>query len=80
VAVTQDGKSKVIFDHFMQHIGTYELRSCSLNFSNLGWQPQNLQQLELPVSADELHQVILNAPKEKATGPDGYIGMFFSLC
>jgi hypothetical protein len=36
VAVTHDCKSKVIFDHFMQHIGTYEPRSCSLNFSNLG--------------------------------------------
>jgi hypothetical protein len=41
---------------------------------------QNLQQLELPVSADELHQVILNAPKENGPGPDGYIGMLFSLC
>jgi hypothetical protein len=36
--------------------------------------------LENPVIEEELHSVIVNAPKEKAPGPDGFVGIFFSSC
>jgi hypothetical protein len=29
---------------------------------------------------DEIRRVILEAPKEKAPRPDGFIGVFFSAC
>jgi hypothetical protein len=32
------------------------------------------------VTESELPNVILNAPKEKAPGSDGFIGLFFSVC
>jgi hypothetical protein len=79
VVVTQEEKSKVIFDHFFQHLGSYEPRTRSLKLNNLGWQPKDLHHLELPILTTELHQVILDAPKEKSPGPDGFIGIFFSL-
>jgi hypothetical protein len=44
----------------------------------LGWQPRPLLHLEAEISEDEVKKVILNAPKEKAPGPDGFIGLFFS--
>jgi hypothetical protein len=36
VAVSQSEKHKVIYDHFLQHIGTYIPRQCALNLTNLG--------------------------------------------
>jgi hypothetical protein len=54
---------KVIYDHFLQHIGSYTPRECKLNLAALGWQPRSLQHLDYPVSK-ELHKVNLEAPKE----------------
>jgi hypothetical protein len=73
-------KHKVIYDHFLQHIGTYIPRQCALNLSNLGWSPKHLQHLEDPFSEAEFKKVIQKAPKEKAPDPDGFIGLFFSSC
>jgi hypothetical protein len=36
VALIQEDKQNVVFQHFMKHIGYYAPRSCNLNFSNLG--------------------------------------------
>jgi hypothetical protein len=80
VAVTQEDKENVVYQHFMKHIGTYVPRICNLNFANLGWQPKLLSHLENPVTEEELHSVIAHAPKEKALRPDGVIGRFFSSC
>jgi hypothetical protein len=46
----------------------------------MGWQPRDLQQLDLPFSEEEIKVAILTTPKEQAPGPDGYIGLFFSEC
>jgi hypothetical protein len=75
--VSQEDKHHVIFYHFLKHIGSYVPRECTLNFTNLGWQPRNLQHMDQPVSEEELKKVIMDASKEKAPGPDGFIGMFF---
>jgi hypothetical protein len=69
-------KEKVIFEHFMNHLGSYVPRKCRINLTNLGWQPKPLAHLEGDVDESELHSVILNAPKEKAPGPDEFIGLF----
>jgi hypothetical protein len=53
---------------------------CKLDFSNLGWQPRSLLHLDEPVTENELQSVIMEAPKEKAPGPNGFIGLFFSSC
>jgi hypothetical protein len=34
----------------------------------------------LSFSEEEVHAVIKEAPREKASGPDGFIGIFFSEC
>jgi hypothetical protein len=79
-AILQKDKQGVVFQHFMHHIGSYVARTCKLNFSNLGWQPRSLHHLDNNISEEELKIVILSAPKEKAPGPNGFIGVFFSLC
>jgi hypothetical protein len=73
-------KQDVVYQHYLQHIGTHVPRECLLNFPELHWQPQELSHLELPFSKDEVKKVILEAPKEKVPGLDGFIGLFFSKC
>jgi hypothetical protein len=34
----------------------------------------------LPFSNEELKKVVMETPKEKASGPNGFIGLFFSHC
>jgi hypothetical protein len=80
VAWSHRDRGKVIYDHFLQHLGSYVPRKCRLNLANLGWQPKSLVHLEADVTESELQNVILNAPKEKAPRPDGFIGLFFSIC
>jgi hypothetical protein len=80
VATTQQEKHQAIFDHFLHHIGAYVPRSCSLNLNELQWQPKQLQHLDLPFSEQEIKAAIFNSPKEKAPGPDGFIGLFFTTC
>jgi hypothetical protein len=38
VVMGQKEKQDVIFNHYLQHIGTHIPRECFLNFNNLGWQ------------------------------------------
>jgi hypothetical protein len=77
---TQADKHQVIFNHFLHHIGSYNPRACTLNLDSLGCQPKPLHHLEAHVSEEELKQVIMHSPKEKALGPDGFIGLFFTAC
>jgi hypothetical protein len=80
LVVTQSEKHAVNFDHFTQHIGSYTPRGCIINYSSLGWQPRSLEHLDLLVFEEELHLVIKDALEEEAPGPDGFIGLLFSLC
>jgi hypothetical protein len=80
VAVSQADKHAVVYNHFLKHIGTYVPRKFCLDFSQLQWEPMNLSHLELPFLEEEIRAVILASSKEKAPGPNGFIGLFFSSC
>jgi hypothetical protein len=80
VVISQAAKQDLMYKHFLQHTGSYAPRQRSLNFSELGWQSRNLDHLDFPFTQQEIHGVILSAPKEKAPGTDGFIGLFFSSC
>jgi hypothetical protein len=80
VALSQAAKHEVIHQHVLQHTGTYVPRQCNLNFSQLGWEPRQLDHLEAPFSEEEVRNVIVSAPKKKAPGADGFIGLFFFAC
>jgi hypothetical protein len=51
-----------------------------LNYNELGWEPRELDYLDLPFTEEEVSNVIKQAPKDKASGPDGFIGAFFADC
>jgi hypothetical protein len=80
MATSQSEKEQVVFNHYHLHTGTYVPRNCKLNFSELGWQPINLEHLDHPFTEEEVKVVISQAPKEKAHVPDDFIGKFFAQC
>jgi hypothetical protein len=55
-------------------------RKHTLNYAELNWQPQQLSHLDLPFSEQEVESVIKAMPKQKAPGPDDFIGALFSQC
>jgi hypothetical protein len=70
----------VIYNHYLQHTGTYVPCECALNFSELGWEHKDLHHLEISFSEAEVKGVILSMPREKAPRPNRFIGAFFSSC
>ena len=51
-----------------------------LNWDRLHIQQHNLDHLDNPISEAEVSKAILEAPNEKAPGPDGYTGLFYKSC
>jgi hypothetical protein len=78
--VNQGAKHEAIYNHFLNHMGSYVPRQCTLNLADLGWEPRQLSHMDLPFSEDEILAVIKATPKEKAPGLDVFIGLFFSSC
>lgn len=62
---SQSEKHNIIFEHFYQHLAKHSPRMHSLNFAALGFQPKNLDHLEVPFSAEEIKNVVMHLPKEK---------------
>lgn len=79
-AHTHQEKEQIIHDHFQRHLGSHMPISNRLNFSALGWEPKQLAHLEAPFTEQEVLATIKQSPKEKAPGPDGYIGLFMTEC
>jgi hypothetical protein len=80
VALRQRDKQDIVYNHYLEHIGSHIPRSCLLNLARLRWQSQDLECLYVPFTEEELKSVISEAPKEKASGPDGFIGIYFVHC
>jgi hypothetical protein len=72
-------KHQMIYNHFQNHTGFFP-RNYAFNYEELGWQPQQLHHLGLPFSEAEVEETIKSMPKEKASGPNGFIGTFFRSC
>ena len=66
--------------HFLGCLGTAEPRKATLNWEELGYHARDLNALEAPFLMEELKKAIFDMPREKAPGPDGFIGLFFRSC
>lgn len=61
-------------------IGSLEQREYSLNLEAFYRQGQDLQELDTPISEDEVWDTIKNMPLDKAPGPDGFTDRFYRTC
>jgi hypothetical protein len=46
----------------------------------LGYPPHDLTELEEPFNEAEIKKTVLHMPSEKASGPDGFLGLFYKKC
>lgn len=68
-------KEEIIYNHFIELMGTPQIRTQSLNWANLGYQPHDLVELESPFETEEIKCVVMSMPSEKAPGLDRFIGL-----
>jgi hypothetical protein len=80
IAIKHEDKENEIFRHFEELLGTKQARALSLNWEGLSYHRFNLEDLDLPISEEEIKGVVASMPKENAPGPDGFIRAFYSKC
>jgi hypothetical protein len=80
IAIKHEDKKNEIFCHFDELLGTKQVRELSLNWEDLNYPHHNLDDLDLPISEEEIRRVVASMPKDNAPGPDGFIGAFYSKC
>lgn len=80
IATTQESKSDLAHNHFSSLLGSPSIRTKAINWAELGLQSHDLEDLDVPVTKEEIERVIKELPAEKAPGPDGFIGIFYKSC
>lgn len=79
MAISQENKSTLAYNHFSNLMGTPSIRTKAINWTELGYVHNELEDLDAPFTAQEIETVIKNMPAEKAPGPDGFIGCFLEM-
>lgn len=79
VAISAQDKEEELFRFFKERLGTCFQRSSGINWNVLDLPSLDLADLEEDISEEELKEIVLSMPPEKAPGPDGFIGAFYKM-
>lgn len=71
------GKSALFFQEFKARLGTSVDIDMQFDLQNIVDHHDDLEELCLPFTKDEINNIILEFPNEKASGPDRFTGLFF---
>lgn len=77
IATLQEEKEVVVWQYFNNLLGTAEVRSKTLNLAAFHHKHFNLQQLDKPISEQEVWEVIKTLPPDKTPRPDRFTGRFY---
>lgn len=80
VITGQENLSQVVDAFYANLLGTTPSREYMLNLDELTIPTVNLSHLDSPITEDEIWEVIKSMPADKAPGPDGFTGRFYSTC
>jgi len=75
-AITQENKLALAHSHFSNLLGTSSLRTRAINWN----EQHDLEDLDVPFTAQEIEAVIKDMPSKKASGLDRFIDSFFKKC
>jgi hypothetical protein len=78
IITDQDGKVSAFTEAYQGLLGTIQNREDSLNFDFLQLLASDLSELEEIFMEEEVWKVIKELPRDRAPGPDGFIGVFLS--
>lgn len=65
VAITHQRKEEAVYDHFVNLLGQTQFtqhRTASLNWTHLGYEQHDVQELEHPFEEEEIKKVIMHLP------------------
>jgi hypothetical protein len=71
-----EGKEKIIYEAFMERLGTKSDPPMAFNLPELIEPVEGLSELSAPFSTAEIDQVVQQMPADKAPGLDGFNGQF----
>ena len=75
-----EGKAAIVLEAYRSRLGVSESPSMFFNLSELFDKRDDLDDLVLPFSSQEIDSIIAHLPADKAPGPDGFNGCFFKKC
>ena len=74
------GKEALIYQSFKQRLGTSGEYQMKFNLANIIKKRNDLDQLTVPFSREEIDNVIKEMPADRAPGPDGFTRLFLKSC
>jgi hypothetical protein len=77
---SQEDKLHEAHNHFTQVIGRTSTRQRVVRWDSLGYSLFELPDLDTTINDDEIKNVVMGMHSEKASGPDGFIGIFYKCC
>jgi len=80
VLIGHEEKAEAILDFYSKLIGSDDNRNRTINLEALELPSYELDDLEQPISEEEVWNTIKNLPSDKAPGPDGFTGRFYKTC
>ncbi|WVZ67810.1 LOW QUALITY PROTEIN: hypothetical protein U9M48_016840 [Paspalum notatum var. saurae] len=79
-AVSHEEKTQTVQEHFSKVLCHPSPRQHDLNWDLLNLPMHDLSTLDAPFTEEELKTAIQQMPADKAPGPDGFTGAFFTKC
>jgi hypothetical protein len=70
----------VAHHHFTEVIGRRGTRQSVVRWGNLGYSLFELSDLDVMINEDEIKNVVMEMHSKKASGLDGFIGIFYKCC
>jgi len=80
VAITQEDKHQVLFNHFDGVLGQAKARSVTFDLAAFHRAGIELDVLDEPFTEEEICATIQSLPADRAPGPDGFTGQFYKTC
>ena len=74
------GKEALIYQSFKQRLGTSGAFQMKFNLANIIKKRNDLDQLTIPFSREEIDNVIKEMPADRAPGPNGFTGIILKTC
>lgn len=79
-ACSHDEKAQELFAHFNQIMGKKESRLCTVNWSKMNLSQVDVSAIDAAFTEEEVLAAIMDQPKDRAPGPDGFTGKFYKTC
>jgi len=80
ICTSHKDKASVIDDYYENLLGICTAKEHTINLADLGINAQDMSELDLPFTEDEVWRTIQQLPSDKAPRPDGYTGCFYKSC